>query len=447
MEIMSDGSILVADQGNHRIRCISSDRKTITTFAGCGLGYADASLLASKFNYCISLCIDREDVVYVSDHMNHVIRVIKDGVVSTLAGKPNVLGHDDHEFNPREATFNSPAGIEFDLDGNLLVADGGNHCIRKVDIKNGKVTTVAGSPQNAGLVDGVATAAIAAQEGIEGLEVCKFHKPLLVTTDAAGNMFVSDYNNSKIRVVEKSGRVVTINCTNASGQSGVLRNPYNMTLDLDGNLIVADWANNRLKCIAAKASRPNYNLDRYLLHFSATETVRSHEEDLLELLHNAAKFHADFEFIVNGVSFPCHKGMLCVRSEYFRQVLSSGMRETFESRYEIKETTVEAFRGLLTYIYTDNKSFAHDIILDVMLLADRFLITGLSKYLEKQIKTSLSLKNAVAWFIWAEDHGVEWLKEATKKKIVTNFAVLREKHKEQMGLLISRPELMAEFFI
>jgi serine/threonine-protein kinase len=161
------GNVYVADTNNHRIRLISPEGE-VTTFAGLpkagyAAGYADGPAAEAKFNGPRSVAVDGAGNVYVADTGNHCVRVISlDGQVSTLAGV-NEPGYADGQG--AEARFSFPAGIAVDPEGNLYVADTANHRIRKIT-PEGVVTTLAGSGEP-GKADGSAgEAQFRAPEGV-----------------------------------------------------------------------------------------------------------------------------------------------------------------------------------------------------------------------------------------------------------------------------------------
>jgi len=133
LAVASDGSLLVADTYNHRLRRVSP-HGTVTTIAGSGeAGFADGIGAAARFHRPRGIAVARDGSIYVSDHINHCIRKVKpdDGTVSTLCGsRQGEEGFADG--NGLTARFWFPTGIALDTDGNLIVADYGNHCIRKV---------------------------------------------------------------------------------------------------------------------------------------------------------------------------------------------------------------------------------------------------------------------------------------------------------------------------
>ena len=172
----------------------------VSTLAGSGAAdWADGTGVDAKFNHPNGLALDTSGNVYVSDEFNHRIRIISTaGVVSNYAGSGNTNADGDGEFaegTGTGASFFHPNGICLLTNGDLIVADYGNHLIRKVT-PAGLVTSVAGSgeidsstPGNFGVFrDGTGSAAA-------------FNCPLAVAVDTHGNIFVSDTYNHRIRKI------------------------------------------------------------------------------------------------------------------------------------------------------------------------------------------------------------------------------------------------------
>lgn len=133
------GNIIIADTSNNRIRKIASDGK-VTTLAGDGSrGYRDGSAGEAQFDGPIAIWIDRQGSVLVADSYNDRIRKIAaDGIVSTVAGAGSP-GFSDG--NASTASFNTPSGITVDSLGNIFVADTGNSAVRKIT-PQGEVSTI-----------------------------------------------------------------------------------------------------------------------------------------------------------------------------------------------------------------------------------------------------------------------------------------------------------------
>jgi sugar lactone lactonase YvrE len=126
------------------------------------------------------------------------------GTVTTSAGSPGEIGSDDGA-GP-DARFSSPAGVALDVAGNVYVADFANNTIRKV-APDGTVSTLAGSPGEAGSADGPGTGA-------------RFDGPIGVAVDAAGNLYIADTENERIRKVAPDGIITTFAGNGSYGYSG-----------------------------------------------------------------------------------------------------------------------------------------------------------------------------------------------------------------------------------
>ncbi len=198
----SVGNVYVADTRNNKIKKIDV-AGNVTTIAGSGnFGTSDGPGLASTFGNPTGIEIDDNGIIYVADHLTHIIRKIDPtGFVSTIAGQPFVASFQDGVGN--SAHFNRPYGLEIDNDNNIIVADEWNHRIRKVT-PTGVVTTIAGGGI-IGSQDGPGTGAT-------------FNYPWDVAVDSAGNMFVADGYNDVIRKIDVAGNVTTY--VGTAGNSG-----------------------------------------------------------------------------------------------------------------------------------------------------------------------------------------------------------------------------------
>jgi hypothetical protein len=139
------GNLYVADTLNCTIRRVSADG-IVSTVAGAPRqqGSSDGLRDYARFSRPQGLGIDSSGVIYVADTYNHTIRKIsRDGIVTTLAGTPGQPGYRDG--SGIGAQFNLPGAVALDRLGNIIVADAGNHRIRRVT-PDGNVSSVSGPP-------------------------------------------------------------------------------------------------------------------------------------------------------------------------------------------------------------------------------------------------------------------------------------------------------------
>ena len=236
------GNLFVADYANNCIRKIAIATGSVTTLAGSGTpGFVDATGVLAEFNLPTGICSDGAGNLFVVDAGNHSIRkiVIATGVVTTFAGTgaPGFL-----DATGTSAQFDNPLGVCNDGLGNLFVTDASNQRIRKIVIATGGVTTLAGSG-TAGFLDATGTSA-------------QFNFPNGVCSDGAGNLFVGDESNFRIRkIVIATGVVTTLAGTSSSGfldatgTAAQFASPRGVWSDGAGNLFVGDAANNRIRKI------------------------------------------------------------------------------------------------------------------------------------------------------------------------------------------------------
>ncbi|MBI5609544.1 MAG: hypothetical protein HY902_11755, partial [Deltaproteobacteria bacterium] len=123
-----DGALYVTEVANHKIRIVALDG-TVTTLAGSTQGYQDGAAATAKFNAPAGIAVAKNGTVYVADTGNHRIRAIAGGLVSTFAGTGEVGLIDGPLLDAR---FSAPAGLSLDSDGTLYLADAGNHAVRTV---------------------------------------------------------------------------------------------------------------------------------------------------------------------------------------------------------------------------------------------------------------------------------------------------------------------------
>jgi len=214
----------------------------VTTLAGDGIpGNVDGPAATSRFDDPFGIAIDRRGVVYVADagDSNRIRTIAPDGTVATFAGS----GKEGFQDGIGAASaFHTPSSLAFDHEGNLFVADTGNHAIRKI-AKDGSVTTVAGDG-TPGDQDGIGRAA-------------RFHGPVGIAVDDLGIVYVADTYNDRIRRIGRDGSVTTIAGSgkpgnlDAVGSAAGFDTPSALAVGSDGTLYVADTGNNAIRRIAA----------------------------------------------------------------------------------------------------------------------------------------------------------------------------------------------------
>jgi len=185
------------------------------------------------------VAVGEDGSIYMTDagEHNRIQRIAPDGSITRIAGGPEGSGDGVYD----KALFNSPSGLAIAPNGDLIVADTGNHCIRRVPVR-GETSTVAGDGK-AGYADGSARTA-------------EFNGPIGVAVDARGNIYVADSYNDCIRMITPDGQVSTVAGKGTPGYADGDRNsalfdtPSGIVLANDNSLIVADTGNNRLRRIS-----------------------------------------------------------------------------------------------------------------------------------------------------------------------------------------------------
>ena len=235
----ADGSLYVADSGNHRIRRVAPDGRT-TTVAGTGQrGHRDGAAANAQFSEPSGVAVAADGSVYVADFGSHVLRrIAPDGQVSTVAGSAGQGGFVDGALGVNR--LRSPVDLALDAGGNLVVLDRSNHAVR-VLAANGQLRTLAGSGA-AGFADGQGTAA-------------RFQFPSGLAVDAAGTVYVADTDNQRLRRIDASGLVSSLAGGSFGRADGVgtaarFSNPKDVAVGADGRLWLADRGNRSLRWAA-----------------------------------------------------------------------------------------------------------------------------------------------------------------------------------------------------
>lgn len=246
LAVDSSNAVYITDQFNNRVRKVSGG--TINTTAGEGTagfkGDAGAATSA-QINSALGVAVDSSGNVYIADTNNNVIRKVTGSNISTVVGSntaPGPLGGDG--ASALGAYIFHPTSIAFDGLGNYYIADSGNQRIRKVD-KSGNISTFAGNGTPGYNSDDV-TATLS-----------EINNPQAIAADARGNVYVADTNNHRIRMITPGGTISTIAGTGRAAFSGdggpankaSVNNPKGIAVDSDGNVYISDTNNFRIRVI------------------------------------------------------------------------------------------------------------------------------------------------------------------------------------------------------
>lgn len=204
---------------------------------------APANETATQLSDPFGIAFDKKGNIFVADagEHNRILKIDPRGEVSLIAGGEE--GYTDSDATGNKARFHTPSGIALDPQGNLYVADTGNHVIRKITPK-GVVSTLAGNGQ-AGFRDGAAAQA-------------QFDAPIGVAVDNQGRVWVADTYNDKIRMITVDGMVHTVaggdqpGFQDGQGSAALFDTPSQIVINRLGEAIVTDTRNNAVRKISAK---------------------------------------------------------------------------------------------------------------------------------------------------------------------------------------------------
>ena len=191
-------------------------------FGGDG-GYADTALINQPYG----VTVDASGNVYISDTENDRVRKITPaGIITTFA------------------SAGGPKGLVFDGSGNLYVAAASDGRVYKIDPSGNRTTITGNGYYEFGGDGGPATAAA-------------LYAPTAVAIDAAGKIFIADAANNRIRMINTAGIITTIAGNGTAGFSGdggpavsaELNNPTGVAVDHAGNVYIADYSNNKIRMI------------------------------------------------------------------------------------------------------------------------------------------------------------------------------------------------------
>jgi streptogramin lyase len=244
-----DGGLYVCDMNNHVLRKVSPDG-TISTIAGTGKrGYTGDGGPATRaqLNEPYEIRSDRKGNLFFVERLNHVVRRvnIKDRTISTVAGTGE-KGFSGDGGLATKAKLSEPHSLQFDKAGNLYICDIGNHRIRKVDMQTGLISTFAGTGDQAATPDGAR---------IEGTPL---NGPRAIDFDKDGNLWLALREGNAVYMLDMKTRTLHhVAGTGKEGSSGdggparqaTLSGPKGLSVGPDGNIYLADTESHTIRMI------------------------------------------------------------------------------------------------------------------------------------------------------------------------------------------------------
>jgi trimeric autotransporter adhesin len=242
----SAGDLIIADQGNNRIRSIAPSG-IITTIAGTGVaGYTGdgGPALQATFNAPWEVAYDKKGNLYISDVFNCVVRVVNAaGIINTFAGD-GTCGYSGDGLAATSESLNFPRGLAFDTSGDVYIADLQNHRVRQVN-SAGIIGTFAGDGQSGFSGDG----GPATSANIGNPRCLAFRN---------GTLYIGNAGGSRIRTVPLSTGIINTYAGAGFGYDGdgnpllssLFAAPNGLLFDSAGRLVIADTQNQRVRRVS-----------------------------------------------------------------------------------------------------------------------------------------------------------------------------------------------------
>ena len=249
LRVDRNNNVLFVDGQSRTVRAVNP-QGVIRSVAGNGANAnsGDGNLgIYASFGAPGGVAVDAQGNLYVSDSNFHRVRRVtaSDGRIAHFAGSPTGVSGSQGDFGSATAArLNRPTAIALDAQGNVYIADSGNHRIRRIDISNNTITTYAGNGSASFSGDGGAAT------------LASLNNPTGLAFDAQGNLFIADRNNQRIRRVDAvTKNMSTVAGTGAQGFSGddgpasnaVLNNPSDVAVDGNNNLYIVEQSSHRVR--------------------------------------------------------------------------------------------------------------------------------------------------------------------------------------------------------
>jgi sugar lactone lactonase YvrE len=255
------GNLYIADASNNRVRAVNTGSSSVT-IAGVAIAAGDIATIAgngtagfsgdggaatsAKLSLPFEVTVDGAGDFFIADRNNNRVRKVTfGGTISTFAGN-GTAGFSGDGGAATSAELHSASGVALDRSGNLYIADTANQRIRLVTASTGLITTAAGNGTAGFSGDGGAATS------------AELHLPAAVVVDTAGNLYIADTMNNRIRkVTAATGKISTFAGNGTGGFSGdggaatsaEVNLPFGVTLDTAGDVYIGDTSNNRVRIV------------------------------------------------------------------------------------------------------------------------------------------------------------------------------------------------------
>jgi streptogramin lyase len=231
------GSLYVSDTGNHRVQVFLSNGDFARQIGSGTPGNTQGSGVGNQFNGPQGLALDGDGNLYIADSGNHQIVVCDVTDTCAVFAGTGAAGHADGTGS--SAAFNVPVGVAFDTSGNLYVSETGSYILRSCD-PSAQCTTVAGTIGVPDSIDGFGTSA-------------SFKNPRGLTVTPTGTILIADRDSHSIRQYDPASTLVTTILgnssageTDGSGTAAQFNFPRSVSSDETGRIYVADTENHRV---------------------------------------------------------------------------------------------------------------------------------------------------------------------------------------------------------
>jgi sugar lactone lactonase YvrE len=257
----SEGNLYIVDATNNRIRKVDTSGN-ISTVAGngivcpntedpCGEG---GSATSASLSIPRTVTIDPSGNLIIADSGSNRIREVTDGNITTIAGTGSAGFSGDGE-PATGAELNDPRGVVLDSNQNMYFVDAGNNRVRRIDATTHDISTIAGNGPEGNAPSGCQGQGSFSGDGGPAISAT-LNCPLGLDIDSKGNLFVSDTQNNRIRRIDAVTQIITTVAGNGtagfSGDGGaatsaMLNNPDRISINAAGNFFISDTNNERIR--------------------------------------------------------------------------------------------------------------------------------------------------------------------------------------------------------